>query len=516
MVRFGLRRHAALVLVAAAYLCAWPYFERINNPNENVRIWATRAIVEHHVLNIDAVEREWGYVNDKAKNGAHVYSSKAPGVTFLGVPVLAADTLLRRLCGAPPPGKRESTFWLRLCAVKLPMCAFLWAFASYVARTTRSALARDVLVIALGLGTLLFPYGGLFVGHALAAAAAFGAYMLLRPPEEHARATARGIAGAGALAGAAVVLEYQAILVGAALAVFAVIRYRRRALAFVAGAAPLAVALGAYHTALFGRPWSFPYANLENPTFAAVHHSAGFHGLSWPHAAAFPSLLISPSYGLFAFSPVLLVGLVAAAASMAHGARRDGGLVLVVCAAMFSFNAGMTNWRAGWCVGPRYIATVAPFLLLPIVRGWRWFAARWWRSASLVGLVVVSVFLNVVSGAVYPHYPEAFDNPVFDLALPLVADGYAPYGIGWAVGLRGGAALAPLAAVVLAALALILPGDDPEPRRAAEHFAVAIVVAVAVLLPQSAYGRAPRGDEARAAATVRALWEPVPAAGNRP
>src|SRR4029453_13847655 len=56
---------------------------------------------------------------------------------------------------------------------------------------------------------------------------------------------------------------------------------------------------------------------------------------------------------------------------------------------------------------------------------------RWWVTAIAVGLIGPSVVLNVVSGALYPHYPEAFDNPVFDLAFPLIAEGYAPYGLGW-------------------------------------------------------------------------------------
>src|SRR6185312_15784274 len=133
-----LRRRASWLLVAAAYLIVSPYFERLNNPNENVRVWATRAIVAHHVLNIDDLQREWGYVNDKAKNDRHVYSSKAPGVSFLGVPVLFAET--------------------------------------------GPALARDLLLVALALGTMLYPYGGMFVGHALAAAAAFGAFMLIDDP----------------------------------------------------------------------------------------------------------------------------------------------------------------------------------------------------------------------------------------------------------------------------------------------------------------------------------------------
>src|SRR5262245_21649246 len=135
----GFGRHAAWLFVCAAYLIPVPYFERLNNPNENVRVWATRAIVEHHTLNIDAVVAEWGYVNDKAKNDRHVYSGKAPGASFLGVPVMFVESKLRHLVGWGAPGKREATFWLRLFAVKLPMLGFLFAFARYVLRVTGSA-----------------------------------------------------------------------------------------------------------------------------------------------------------------------------------------------------------------------------------------------------------------------------------------------------------------------------------------------------------------------------------------
>ena len=195
-----IRRHAAWGLACLALLVVSPYFERLNNPNENVRVWATRAVVQHHVLNIDQLQREWGYVNDKAKNEHHIYSGKAPGVSFLGVPVSWAHTKLRGLVGWPPPGKQETTFWLRLFAVKLPLCLFLLFFARYVERTTGSAYARDLLVAALGLGTLLYPYGGMFVGHALAAATAFTAFMLLDDERDGRAPAAAG--GGGAVRGA--------------------------------------------------------------------------------------------------------------------------------------------------------------------------------------------------------------------------------------------------------------------------------------------------------------------------
>jgi hypothetical protein len=514
-----IRRHAAWGLACLALLVASPYFERLNNPNENVRVWATRAVVAHHVLNIDQLQREWGYVNDKAKNEHHIYSGKAPGVSFVGVPVLWAHTKLRQLVGWPPPEKRATTFWLRLFAVKLPLCIFLFFFARYVERTTESPYARDLLVAALGLGTIIYPYGGLFVGHALAAATAFTAFMLL-DDERAVRNAPLRLALAGLAAGLTVMFEYQAALVSAALAVYAAVRYRgrRTALAaFIAGAVPPAVALGIYHTVLFGRPWRFPFGNVENPVFAKIAHGAGFHGLSLPQPSAFPSFLISPAYGLLAFSPVLALGIAGVVVLFARGrqdagARRDAALVTAVCLLMFTFLAGMGNWRAGWCVGPRYIASVAPFLILPIIKLWPRFGGRWWATALVVGLTIPSVVLNVVSGALYPHYPEQFDNPVFDLAFPLLGDGYAPYGLGQLVRLPGAWALAPLALVVVASLALVTAGDDPRPRRAAAHVALSLAVAATFLIGLSAYGRAPRADEARAAATVRQLWEPTPRA----
>jgi hypothetical protein len=506
-----LRRHAVWLLVSAAYLFASPYFEQLNNPNENVRVWATRAIAVHGVLNIDDVVREWGYVNDKAKNDRHVYSSKAPGVSFLGVPVLVTEMTVDRWLGRPPPGKQDITFWLRLFAVKLPMCAFLWAFARYAERATGSGFARDLCVVGLGLGTMLYAYGGLFVGHALAGAAAFGAFMSIdQAGDARPGSVAARLGGAGLLAGAAVVLEYQVLLVALALGVLALVRYRRRALWFPAGAVPPAVALGVYHRALFGKPWAFPYANIENPVFARTAHAAGFHGLSWPRLEAFPAFLVSPAYGLFAFSPVLLPGLVGAVWLAWRGpARRDGHLVLAIALSMFVFLAGMSNWRAGWCVGPRYIAAVVPFLFLPILRLWPAIARRWWATAALVGLTIVSVVLNVVSGAVYPHYPEALRNPVFQLAFPLVQQGYTPYGAGWALGLRGLAALLPIAVAVAGALGLVVAdAGRANPRRRLAQAGVGAGVAAVLLAALGQYARTPTPAEAHDEATVRSLWEP--------
>jgi hypothetical protein len=500
-------RHAVWLFVSLCLLSVFPYYQQVNNPNENARIWMTRAIVDHHELQINRVCAEWGYVNDKAVVAGRLYSGKAPGTSFVGVPVYFVAKQIARLAGVAQLPKRALTYWLRFFGVGVPIAVFLFFFARWVERVTDAPEARDLLVAGLGLGTMLYPYGVIFVGHALAAALAFSGFMLLER-ERPGEARAGRLAWAGALVGLSVVFEYQVVFAAVPIAAYAFARHRRGVLPFLLGALPPAVALGAYQTALFGRPWETPFSHLENPAWGLLHNKARLLGMRLPSREALGATLFSVSLGLFVFSPFLLVGVAAAVWLAARGPRAEGITVLAVFALMVFFLTSVPNWHAGWCVGPRYIAVVAPFLAGALALAWRSAPSRFALSMVVAGLVIPSVLLNVISGAVYPHFPEVFDNPVFDLIFPLLGDGYRPYGLGWLLGLRGSAAMLPLGAFVVVAVAPGLAGPDPTPRRWAMHAGGALVIAAAFLLPLSSYGRPPRAEEASAAAFVRATWEP--------
>jgi hypothetical protein len=215
--------------------------------------------------------------------------------------------------------------------------------------------------------------------------------------------------------------------------------------------------------------------------------------------------------GLFIFSPFLFIGVVGAAFSLLRGPRTEGLVILAITAGMVCFLASLPNWHAGWCVGPRYISVVAPFLTAGVAYQWRRLARVSALSALTTGLVLPSVVLNVVSGAVYPHYPEAFDNPVFDLTFPLLGDRYVPYSLGWLVGLPGLWSLLPLAVLVSSALAPGLAGEDRRPNAWLAHATIAIFVGALFLFPLSLYRHTPRAAEAQATALVRSTWEPTPA-----
>ncbi len=126
------------------------------------------------------------------------------------------------------------------------------------------------------------------------------------------------------------------------------------------------------------------------------------------------------------------------------------------------------------------------------------------------GLLIVSVVLNAVSAAVYPHYPPEFDNPVFDLAFPLLGGGYVPYSARPAALERDLVAGAARAARCCWRCRCRSAARTGSRARWAAHAALAVAIAAVCLVPLSRYGRAPSPAEARAAAFVRSTWEPPP------
>jgi len=507
-------RHLVWLLSSFALLSVFPFYGQLNNSDENARIWMVRAIIDHHELSIDRVSREWGRVREVAASNGRLYSVKAPGMTFVGAPIYYVQRQLGRLAGLRDVSRRAMTLVLRLFGVGLPLSIFLFFFARYVERITGSGAARDLLVAGLGMGSMIFPYGVVFVGHALAAAMAFSAFMLLSL-EPVAQPRPGRLAWAGGLVCLSVVFEYQVAFAGLVLAVYGAVRHLRAALYFLMGTLPPLLFLGVYHTALFGVPWALPFRHAEGMD-AGLARAGWSSGLAGPRPSSFAitSVLFSPSLGLFAFSPFLLVGLAGAIFLVSRSERADGvaeGLTFAGITLVMIGSLGVTRaWRAGWCVGPFYIAVVAPFLAAGIAHLWHALRGPRLRALSMItaGLVIPSVVLNLLSGAIFPHYPEPFDNPVFDLALPLLADGHVPYSLGWLLGLPGLWSLAPLGLAAMLALSVGIGGDDQRPRQWATHAAAAVLIAMAVLLPLSLYGRDARAVETNAAEMVRSAWEP--------
>jgi hypothetical protein len=509
----------AFVPLCVAYLYFTPYFRQINNPNENVRLYLVRALVDRGSVVIDPEVREWGYVNDRSVYQGRNYSAKAPGTSLTGVP---GYWLQKRLFKALrwDLTKARITYVARVTAVVIPTLLFLFFLGRFLGRQGAAPHLRDLTMLGLGLGTPLFAYGTVFVAHAQVVVCAFGAFMLTRTAADLDRegvsprhAVAGRLVAAGFLAGWATLTEYQVILVSAALFAHALLalRHRWRTLWFCAGALPVAVLLLGYNYVCFDGIWEFSYSHLENAEFS--HNAAtGMFGFTEMKLATLVDILFSPGNGMLFFSPLLALGAIGCVLALGRRRQRlDGAIALLACAGIIAYLAGNVAWRAGWAVGARYATVCVPFLAYGVVLLIVPLQERlpgWVLSAVAAGLAIAAIGISGVA-VVYPHYPQEFRNPSFDLGWALVRDGYLPYSIGWRFGLYRHKALLPLLPFLALALYLVLVGPGSWRRdwlRRAVHVAGAAIVGAGLLFAAS------RGSVdariTRVATNIRLKWEP--------
>lgn len=453
-------------LIAFLYLGTSPYHAGLNNPNEMVRAYMTRALAEERTFTIDGVIRKWGMVDDKAIRDGELYSSKAPLQSLVGVPAYAAAAPLLSSLHLEPD-KRRVLWVLRIFGSTLFGILFAGVLVAWFRRRAIELGAPRASGTGLGLGvalgTMLYPYSITFTGHLLAAACGGGVYLAaaeaLRAPGAERRNTL--ILLAGALAALTPFAEYPAALI-AGPALVALLsstkgaRKRLVALLLLAGggAIPFVVGLWA-HDRMWGSPFKTGYSFLENKGYVEVHKE-GFFGITTPKLDAFGGSLFSPGTGLFFFSPILMIGLLWLLYRVASKRpfvipRSLAVAALAGFALELYFISGHEGWRGGWTVGPRYIIAVAPMLGLFVVE-----VLAFARLRSIVAAFgALSIVLTGFAAALYPHLSDVYTNPLETFLLASYRRGEMTYGLAHAAGLTGHAANAvhvvPLVAAILVA-----------------------------------------------------------------
>jgi hypothetical protein len=132
-------------------------------------------------------------------------------------------------------------------------------------------------------------------------------------------------------------------------------------------------------------------------------------GAFWSDLAG---LTVSPSHGLFVYSPVLLFALAGA-----YFCWRDGsapGRVLGPIAMLFTAShvAFYTRWPGSWggdCYGPRYLADVLPCLILFLPAALDWVARHRLLKGAFAATLVFSVGAQFIGAFCFPlgfHSPE--------------------------------------------------------------------------------------------------------------
>jgi hypothetical protein len=458
-------------LVFVVYTCVFPYVGSFNNPNENVRVYMTMAIVEQHTFRIDKILERHGYVNDMAKapdpvtHEPHLYSIKAPAVSLIGAPFYWAFTKLAPHFGHPVPTPastpdervwwfRASVFVLRLFVLQLPCFFFLVWYERFLRAFAPDPALRLPIVAAAGLGTNFLAYALMFVSHSFFGLTSFVAFGIIARERALSRGDVRRRRAskaflAGLFAGLATLSEYQAFPVSTAIALFAFTVFYRptRLLSFLAGAGLNAAVLMFYQWRCYDNPLTPGHKMAENPQFAAWHQS-GFFGLGEPSWSTFRDLSFSHTFGFFGTSPFMWLGLLAIPFGLfwvrglkrARSQRRYETFwwVFAMLALWIPISCAV-NWRGGWTLGPRFFGAAPAFFGFGAACALEQLARASRRRRAIVrgiagGLALASVVSLGFVGLVYNTFPESVTRPLMQMALPLARNGFVPHHAGELVG----------------------------------------------------------------------------------
>ena len=141
--------------------------------------------------------------------------------------------------------------------------------------------------------------------------------------------------------------------------------------------------------------------------------------------------------------------------SLPPGATRT---LAVIVLGYLVFVCLLQQWRTmnGWSIGPRYL--VPAMLPLAFVAGVGWQRlATWkaWLGSLTAGLAAAAMGAVAMVTAAYPSPPAELANPLSELALPLLADGFGVRNAGGWLGLGAGI-LVPFGLLVCLAMVWVL------------------------------------------------------------
>jgi hypothetical protein len=337
------RRNSGLFLLVVYLLLAiylLPIFPNVSGSANDLTRWATTvSLVENTSFEIswtkDLIGGEFSDVT-KTKDGK-IYSNKPFGISLLSAPFYA----ITKVIIGKPTKENIRTSWLvmRFLIGTLPLLFLgIWLYGNEV-----EAFSLGVLLFA----TPLFPYSLLYYSHVLVAVLIYMAFRLIYDSQ---KTLPERSFKAGLLCGFALLCEFSAIvplIIFGLCITFTDPRDRiRRFVFYLAGVSPFIFIFAIYNQLVFGSPFAFlSHYRLAYPTLSSLYEFS-----------------ISPSHGLFFFSPILLFSIFTFFASEHGGSTRH---FVKIAAIVFTFAAiiGFAEKYGGGSVGARHLIIIIPLML---------------------------------------------------------------------------------------------------------------------------------------------------------
>ena len=423
----GERRTLFLVLflcTAALLIPDRNSLHSLHETNSSVRFYQLQSVLTEGSLSIESSLCRWSErsssLDISIDEEGRPYPNKSPGVQLVALPIFAA-------LSAFLPDDFVPMHWmlniLSIILSLLPMIAAAGLLTLLVKRLIPDSLAM-LLPPTLLLCSPFVVYTGLFQDYALGTALLVFALCLVVKGERN-----RDDVLAGLLFGLGGAVNYMFFIYGAITGLLLVSAKDERGRAIkrlltmaVGGLVPLALVL-AYHTWIWGDPFSTPYAHLVFSTLREGREAAGFR------LDALVAVFVGTKLGMFFFLPWSffgLVGLVMAGLSTEKIApvARAGLGVLLVSIAFCCYWVGVNPDGAAF---NRHLAPSFPFLSIGLIYLLTWTRGKTGIRHLLMGITAGSLSVSAIYAWVttwsFPYHPARFGSPVWELNFPLFVSG---------------------------------------------------------------------------------------------
>lgn len=312
------------------------------------------------------------YLVESSRKGEYV-NTYGPGAGLVATPYFAALALVRKDWKSDMAVlSREGRIFAAICVAGSAVFVY---FALLAVLRREAALGLGLLY---GLGTCVWaePTMALWQQSPALLFVAAGAYFLTRVSGDRKSASLCGFAF-----GLAALCRPTAGILLLAAGAYLLLKERKLVAAYVGGAAPPLLILAGYNAWYLGSPFRFGQVQAAE----AVSASIGDPSSAWSNTSVilnFAGVLVSPSRGLFVFTPIFLFsawGAVEAWRSPRFPAARVFGAAV---AGFVLLAAAWFQWFGGSCFGYRVIVESSPLLMLllaPVAD--RILACKGWRTA---------------------------------------------------------------------------------------------------------------------------------------
>jgi len=458
-------RSPIFLLILLLLLMSSYFHHPILFSNESCRYYLIMAVVDHHKLNVDDITTDAN--DDLSFANGHYYSAKAIGVPLLGVPVYWFIRNFTPLSETHPLSPMN-IYIVRFLVTTLPFI-LLGVIMFNLGRSIGEDTANSIcMVLAYGFGSIALHHALIFSGHQTAASFCFFSFALIfwlkRRTNKNKILNGFYAFIAGLLAGIGALSDYTAMYIAIILTIyiFSTSIPRHHKMLFILGGVPCVVLLALYNLHCFGSPFSFSYSLLSHEAFREGVQK-GLLGISLPKLHVIGSILFSPSRGLFFIMPIFLYSLFGLFRMFKEKIFLPEAIVIVlIFLGYICINSGFYGWHGGWTYGPRYLVPMLPFLAIPLA-----FAPL--RSIWFVLLLFLSIFQVLLSAAIFFHVPNEIVNPLFEIIIPFLSDGFTAINIGNLIGLTDPFSFLPLI-ILLITFTILLIRKTGLPKKVHERF----------------------------------------------